>query len=104
MEICTCFKNTLTRLEEKIKEDLVENNVKYTDLKISWENEGYILGRHPDYSADYSPVNPRIKVEFRGFKRNGDIKSNITKEMVPILASYCCYCGRKLNKDNKIEE
>ena len=83
--MCNCFKETLDKVKEHIKPQLPE---KHSDLKVDWEGYSFILSGKP-----YIPVNPKINIEYRGFKKNGDPKSNLTKETMSIMARYCPFCG-----------
>ena len=62
--------------------------VEYEDLKLEWSGYSFF------FSGDNVPVNPKVKIEYRGFKKNGDPKANLTKDEVTIIGRYCPFCGR----------
>lgn len=86
-EKCNCFGDFLEKVEPKLKEQI---KGEFVDFNASWVGHSFF------FSGDYCPVNPKIEVSYREFKRNGELKQNVTKQQVSILCSYCPMCGRKL--------
>lgn len=83
--MCNCFAEKLVLITNHIKPELPE---KYTDLNIDWEGYSFFMDGKP-----HVPVNPKVRIEYRGFKRNGDPKVNLTKDSVSMMARYCPFCG-----------
>lgn len=83
--MCNCFAEKLVLITDHIKPKLPE---KYTDLNIDWEGYSFFMDGKP-----HVPVNPKVRIEYRGFKRNGDPKVNLTKDSVSMMARYCPFCG-----------
>lgn len=90
MSKCKCFEDIRDRLEKKVNDDLPKGA---TDLHVQWVNRGFLLT-----DRDLSPINPRIAIEYRELKRNGEPSVKLTKAENVILAEYCCFCGRKYAK------
>lgn len=84
---CTCFKDTLERVTEKLKERIPEGSA---DIEIKWENEAWIID-----SKDASTVNPNVLVSYRKPKKSGGHAANKSKVSTFIMANYCAFCGRK---------
>lgn len=78
-------------MEDHIKKDLPE----HTDFDIDWEGYSFF------FSGDHVPVNPKIKYEYRGYKKDGSPMKGLTKRSVSMLSNYCPYCGRKLGEENE---
>lgn len=93
---CTCFEDTLARVTDHVAKGIGE---KYQDLKVSWQNEAFILS-----AADYLPVNPKILVEYRTFKKDDTPRKNLTKKDFSMFCTYCPFCGRKLEKEGEAPE
>jgi len=89
---CECFKDKLVLVEGHVNGKLPEGA---HDLKVSWEGYSYF------FSGDFSPVNPKVNIEYRKTKKNGDPAKSLTKDSISMIASFCCYCGRKLKKGEK---
>lgn len=83
--MCKCFDEKLKLITDHVKGQLPE---KHTDLNINWEGYSFFLD-----GKLHVPVNPRVRFEYRGFKKNGDPKANLTKDSLTMLARYCPFCG-----------
>ena len=92
MSNCNCFKDRLKGVEPKILSQIPDGAI---DIDIRWQNYSFFFG-----GGDYSPVNPKINIEYRAIKKNGAPAKNLKKSDVSIIADYCCFCGRKLDKDS----
>ncbi|TVP11762.1 hypothetical protein [Shewanella sp. KCT] len=90
---CNCFDDILKRYQEKVKQSI---DPRATELEVSWDGYCYIIN-----GGDYSPVNPKINVSYRGVKTNGEPCKAKTKDQARIIADYCPFCGRKLAKDGE---
>lgn len=84
--MCQCFDSSLTKVKEHVIKQL--GNTPYTDLDVKWKDYSFILSGKP-----HVPVNPKVSIEYRGQKRNGDWKANLTKDECSIMARYCPFCG-----------
>lgn len=91
---CNCFDEKLELIKEKVLEQVPEGS---EDVKVEYENRTFILSAN----SDYSPVNPKVKFEYRKPKKGGGMAKSLTKDSVIMVADFCCFCGRKLNKNNK---
>lgn len=89
---CNCFEATLDNASEKIKERLPEN---ITELNIDWKDRIFFLS-----VGEYSPSNPQVEYSYRRKKSNGEPYRSITKDSITIAASYCCFCGRELERNS----
>ncbi|BCK23882.1 hypothetical protein DYB95_07025 [Vibrio cholerae] len=89
MDSCKCFEKTLEEMKAKAMEKLPEGA---TDVSVTWDNYSYF------FTGDYVPVNPTIRLSYRGVKKDKTPAKNLTKEFVNILCSYCPFCGRKVEK------
>ena len=85
---CKCFDETLERIKTYLEKKLPGGSC---DFRV--EFEGYSLFMS---GGDYSPVNPKIKYEYRAPKKRGGHRANMTKSETTVMASFCCFCGRKL--------
>ena len=94
--MCNCFDEKLVLIKAHIKPQLPE---KHTDLNIEWEGYSFFTDGKP-----HVPVNPKVRIEYRGFKKNGDPKANLTKDSVSMLARYCPFCGEDTKADNDAGE
>lgn len=90
MNKCNCFNENLNRVKEHIESNLPENAMEFN---AEWDGHSFFV------SGDYSPVNPKINYSYRKLKVNGEPAKSITKDSISMLASYCCYCGRELDKN-----
>lgn len=91
-EKCNCFDDNLALVKEHALKQIPEGAI---DVDVRWASYSYFL------SGDYSPVNPKVNVEYRQAKTKGGHRTNLTKDQVSMVASFCCYCGRKLKKSAK---
>lgn len=89
MKKCECFPETLKIVEKSVVDQLQHRGTKHENISVNWEGYSYFL------SGDYCPVNPKVKVEYQGFKKNGDPMRNLTKDSITITAKFCPFCGRK---------
>jgi hypothetical protein len=85
---CKCFDETLVRVTNHVEKTLPEGSC---DFDIEFEGRSFFM-----CGGDYSPVNPKIKYEYRAPKKGGGHKVNMTKRETIVMASFCCFCGRKL--------
>jgi len=86
---CKCFEETLERLKDHVKKEKVPEGA--CDFNIEFEGATYFF-----IGGDYSPVNPKVKYEYRLPKKGGGYRANMTKGDSIVIASFCCFCGRKL--------
>lgn len=93
IENCNCFGETLERVKSKLMERIPEDA---TQVNFEWEGYSFFMDGKP-----HVPVNPKVLVEYRGVKRNGEPKANLTKDSVSIMARYCPFCGFDTKKDEE---
>ncbi|MGI2095505.1 hypothetical protein [Shewanella glacialipiscicola] len=86
-EKCNCFEDFLEKAKPALKE-LIKGE--FIEFNAGWVGHSFF------FSGDHCPVNPKIEISYREFKRNGDQKQNFTKQQISILCSFCPMCGRKL--------
>ncbi|WP_409425415.1 MULTISPECIES: hypothetical protein [unclassified Pseudoalteromonas] len=91
---CNCFKDTLNRVKDHLTE---QGKVPADAINIGfrWQGQSMILTE-----GEYSPVNPKVEVEFQAAKKGGGHARNKTKIDISIMATHCCYCGRKYQRNN----
>ncbi|MBE0379209.1 hypothetical protein [Pseudoalteromonas prydzensis] len=89
---CNCFTENLERIKNHLTESgaIPEGAI---DIDVRWQNQVFILS-----DRDFSPVNPKINIAFRAPKKGGGHARNLCKNDVSIMATHCCYCGRKYNQ------
>lgn len=85
MATCNCFDETLERVKTHIHDQLKEE---VAEFKAEWEGYSFFLDGN-----DHVPVNPRVAYEYRGFKKNGSPRANMTRDTVSLMARYCPFCG-----------
>lgn len=83
--MCNCFEENLKKIKEHLTPQLPEQR---KELEIKWVGYSFFLD-----GKSHVPVNPKISVEYRGFKKNGDPKVGLTKDTVTVVARYCPFCG-----------
>ena len=88
MSKCNCFEERLESVKPKIMAQIPTDAI---DVDVEWENYSFFFG-----GGDYSPVNPQVKIEYRPLKKDKSPAKNLKKDTVSLLASHCCFCGRKL--------
>ncbi|WP_288985812.1 hypothetical protein [uncultured Pseudoalteromonas sp.] len=93
-DTCNCFTENLERVKNHLTESgaIPEGSI---DIDVRWQNQVFILSE-----GDFSPVNPKINFEFRVPKKGGGHARNLRKSDISIVATHCCYCGRKYNRDD----
>ena len=92
---CNCFTETLERVKSHLTEQgKVPDGA--TEVSFRWQGQTHMLS-----SGEYAPVNPKVEVKFRAPKKGGGHARNMTKSDISILATHCCYCGRKYKKDGE---
>ena len=93
--ICNCYTENLERVKNHLTESgaIPEGAI---EVDVSWENQTYILS-----GGDHSPVNPKINFKYRAAKKNGGHAINKREEKINIFANFCCFCGRKYQKNGK---
>lgn len=93
-DTCNCFTENLERVKNHLTESgaIPEGSI---DIDVRWQNQVFILSE-----GDFSPVNPKINFEFRAPKKGGGHARNLRKSDISIVATHCCYCGRKYNRDD----
>jgi len=87
-EKCNCWSQKL----EMLKEHIIPELPKHEELDIQWQGYAHFM------SGDYSPVKGRVNVTYNGFKKNGNLKANMTKTEALLDFNFCPFCGRKYNK------
>ena len=92
MSKCECFSKNLKMVKERVESKIPRD---VSDLNVEWDNSSFFLG------GDYSLVNPKINVSYRAKKKNGTPAKNLTRDSFSLVADFCCYCGRKLDKSDK---
>ncbi|QEG09381.1 hypothetical protein CPT_Saba_008 [Proteus phage Saba] len=90
MSKCDCF--------EKLKKDLSDRVVEKLPIGASlevaeWDNMGLFM-RGDTMVANYYA---NFKVRYRKRKKDGDMASGLTKSDVPVVYSYCPFCGVKVS-------
>lgn len=93
--MCNCFEETLVKIKEHVAPQVPEGA---KDLSIDWDGRTYLLS-----GDEHSPVNPKIKIEYRAPKKGGGHAANLKKDTVSILASHCMFCGYQYKKAEKAE-
>ena len=91
MSKCNCFEQALENIDAKLREEIPDNA---QDVHIDWEGRVFLFN-----GGDHAPVSPKVKVEYRKMKRNGDPLASLTKETILIMPSHCMFCGREYQKD-----
>ena len=94
MNTCNCFSERLDLAKKRIESKLPSGS---DYIKIKYRDEVYF------FSGDFSPVNPVIEISYKLKKKDGTMAKNSTKDSVSMLADFCCFCGRKLDKQDKEE-
>ena len=95
-EKCNCYEEKMKLLKPKIMEKIPNDA---TDIDIRWDGYSFFTG------GDYNPVNAGIKVEYRGIKKSGEPKANLTKFDTYLTFDFCPFCGRVgLSKSSKSKE
>ena len=90
---CNCFTETLERVKKlylekgKVPEGAI-------DVDFRWQGQSFILSE-----GEFAPVNPKIEVKFRSLKRDGSHAKNMSKGEVSMIATHCCFCGRKYQRN-----
>lgn len=91
---CNCFTETLNRVKDHLTE---QGKVPADAINIffRWQGQSMTLAE-----GEYSPVNPKVEVEFQAPKKSGGHARNKTKIDISIMATHCCYCGREYRRNN----
>ena len=85
--MCKCFGELIEKVKEHVKPTLPDGA---TDVSFDWHGAVFYL-----VEGDFPTISPRVDYSFRGIKKNGDPKANLTKDTLSVKAKYCCFCGRK---------
>ena len=91
---CNCFKETLKLLEShylengRVPKDAIE-------VDFRWRGQGFLLSK-----GDFAPVNPTVVIKYRAPKKGGGHVKNKTKSEVSMMATHCCFCGRKYQQND----
>lgn len=93
MSQCKCFSEMIEKVKDQLMDQIPEDAV---EVDFSWENTAFFPS-----GGDYSPVNPRVKIEYRKPKKGGGHAKNLTKDSISILCNYCPFCGRKYEKNQQ---
>ncbi|WP_138438548.1 hypothetical protein [Marinobacter alexandrii] len=88
---CNCFSEYLEKVKEKVSPQIPEGA---DEVSFVWQNRIFLVS-----GADYSPVNPRVEVEYRKPKKGGGFAKGMTRDTISIMANYCAFCGRKYEKE-----
>lgn len=88
---CSCFDDNLNRIKDHVLKQIPQGS---KDIDFNWQNHTFFIN-----GGDYSPVNPKVLIEYREPKKQGGHKTNLTKKEMSMIADYCCFCGRKLCKN-----
>lgn len=88
---CTCFDDYLTGVKEAVSDQIPEDS---SEVSIEWQNYTFFLS-----GGDYSPVNPKVEIEYRKPKKGGGYADRVSGHAFGITANYCVFCGRELLKD-----
>ncbi|WP_018694228.1 hypothetical protein [Algicola sagamiensis] len=90
MNTCTCFEDILKTRTEMIQQELPEGA---THVEIYWNDSAYIFS-----DTETAPSNPAITCSYRKTKKDGTPYSKKNHFTTHMLASHCCFCGRKFQK------
>lgn len=88
---CNCFSEYLEKVKEQVIPQIPEGS---DEVHFNWQNRVFLIS-----GKDYSPVNPKVEIEYRKPKRGGGFAKGMTRDTVSIMANYCAFCGRKYQKD-----
>ncbi len=89
---CNCYEEKMNVFKKHIEDQLPEGA---TEFRAEWDGYSFFP------SGDYSPVNPKVKFEYRKVKTNGQPAKSLTKDSISMVGNYCCYCGRELKRSDK---
>jgi len=95
--MCKCFEEKLVLIKEHVSKKLTDFEKSY--LQTEWEGYSFFMD-----GGDHIPVNPKVKIEYRTQKKNGDIQKSKKKDSVSMLARYCPFCGRDTKEDKDQNE
>ena len=85
--MCNCFEEKIKLIKEHVSKKLTEFEA--DNLKVEWEGYSFFMD-----GGDHIPVNPKVNIEYKTKKRNGDVAKSKKKDSVSMLARYCPFCGR----------
>lgn len=85
--MCKCFEENMVSIKEHVSKKLTD--FEKSTLELNWDGYSFFMD-----GGDHIPVNPKINIEYRTKKRNGDTAKSKKKDKVSILARYCPFCGR----------
>lgn len=87
---CKCF----DELKEKCEEALASHMTGVTHGTVEGSGEVAIEGRVFTFAeGDYSPIALKVKSSFRGCKKAGGPKANLTKLENMVRVKFCPLCG-----------
>lgn len=89
---CSCFSEYLEKVKEKVIPQIPEGSI---EIHLDWQNRIFLLS-----GADYSPVNPKVEIEYRKAKKGGGFAKSMTRDTVSVMANFCPFCGRKYQKED----
>jgi len=92
-ERCECFRDKMELVKNKVSESLPKGIEGFT---ARWDNEVWIVN-----GEDRCSVNPKVNYEYFLPKKGGGFRLNKTKKEVSLLATHCCFCGRKYETKSK---
>ena len=84
MTKCNCFEKSL----EQVKKHVLDHIGAVTEFEAEWVGSSFFLD-----GKDHVPVNPKVKYEYRGLKKDKTPKANKTKDEITLMARYCPFCG-----------
>ncbi len=93
MSKCNCFEESLKSIEIYLKEKAGDD---ITEFNVSWQDYSYSIR-----GEDLIPVNPKVKYEYRGVKKDGSPNARMTRDSISIFARYCPFCGRDTQDEAK---
>ena len=94
--MCNCFDEVLLKMKKKVFEKL--DGTPFKDLEVKWKDYSFFLDGKP-----HVPVNPKIKIEYRRFKKNKEPMVNLTKDEVSIIARFCPFCGEDTKESEDVK-
>tara|TARA_Y100000588_G_C13641807_1_gene664082 strand:+ start:304 stop:606 length:303 start_codon:yes stop_codon:yes gene_type:complete len=90
---CNCFNENLERVKNHLNEKgkVPEGAI---DVDFRWQGQAFLLTQ-----SDYAPVNPKVEAKFRAPKKGGGHARNMSKLEISLMATHCCFCGRKYQRN-----
>lgn len=90
---CNCFSEYLEKVKEQVIPQIPEGS---SEIHLDWQNRVFLIS-----GADYSPVNPKVEIEYRKPKKGGGFAKGMTRDTVSVMMNFCPFCGRKYQKEKQ---